>query len=371
MGSTKKTKSQEERQTTQEVVNTFADVQDIKVKAEKLSSSIQHREDEQRSSKQNFNVSRELMRQLTPNRPVNGNLFTILADEPKNLEEARKLEQQGGLLSILTDGINAGALGKKAVFYIAKELYRQAALFAPNGDPIKDGFKGIVEHGRKQGVYAERKIYGETYPCVFIEIKLSEMTKSIKTANATDNRKDVDNIIKKLCESKTFWKSTDNKCHLEAQIINIECQYTNEDTKQIIYLLQVKPLFYMSISTGYITASAKSFDLLKKIKKEIGVNLFLYLLELHSFKNDKQYPNIRRLKETADARIIPDYYIRGSRKKDLKRDFEKAEDMMIQGELLLKEGITLEMNPDGATLYYVFHLNPNYTSATKQLPQKT
>lgn len=361
MGNRETKENPQERQTQENEVR-FVDL----LPARTYSTDLQQREEE-RSPKQNYNVSRELIGQLTPSRPVQGNLFSILAPEELS-EDAKLYEEQGKLFSIITDGINAGVVGKKAVLYIARELYRQASIFAKDGDPIRHGFSGIIEHAREQGFYSERKVGSAIMPSIFIRVKLSEATKWIKGTNQTKNRNAIDDIIHRLSSNIVFWKSPDNNRHLKVNVISIEAEYTNEATKQKEYLLEVKPLFYSSIAKGYITASESSTRLLPNLQQEIEINLFLYILELHSFKGVKGYPVIKRIKDKVDARVIPSHYINGSKKKRLKEDFNKAITEMIRGGLLTDEGITTELGRDGVTFYYVFHLNPHYNDTTTPLP---
>lgn len=281
-------------------------------------------------------------------------------------EDAKNYEAQGKLFSIITDGINAGATGKKVVLGIAKEAYRQAAMF---GNPLREGFGGIIEHARQQGFYSERNIGGKMMPSLFIRVSLSDLTKYCKGTSNSSNRADVHSIIKKLSENIVFWKSPDNNRHLKVNVIGIEAEYTDKATGRKEYLLEVKPLFYASISKGYVTASESDNSLMPLLKKDIEMNLYLYLLDLLSKKTERGYPNLKRIKEKADARIIPDYYIRGSRQKDLNKDFDRAVKTLIKGGVLLEPGIELKVGANNVTLYYIFHLNPNYNDTSRSLPK--
>lgn len=326
-----------------------------------LLTSLTSKEKENTAPKQNFTMARELIQQLTPSRPVAGNLFSQLEDEPELLKEAEKMEAQGKLFSIISDGINAGVTGKKTILYLGRELYRQAELYG--------GIEGLVEHAKSKGLpITTQTIDGTTYNYPFIHLTLSEAAKWIKGANNTENKKDIEEVLRKLDSAINFWRSVDGKKHLAVRVLSIEAVATNTKTKQKEFLIMLRPTFLMGLSNNFITASERATPLMPKLKKEIEMNLYLYLLELLSYKKSKGYPVMRRNKEKADARIIPDYYISGrTGKKRIQADFTKAIDMMKKEGLLLdfKE----ETGADGFTIYYVFTLNDKYTTAQKALPK--
>lgn len=325
-----------------------------------LLTSLTSKEKENTAPKQSFTMARELIQQLTPSRPVAGNLFTQLEEEPELLKKAEELEAQGKLFSIISDGINAGVVGKKTILYLGRELYRQAALYG--------GIEGLVEHAKSKGLPITTQTIGDTtfnYP--FIHLTLSEATKWIKGANNTENKKDVEEILHKLDSTINFWRSGDGSKHLKVRVLSIEAEAINKKTKQKEYLIMLRPTFLMGLSNNFITASERATPLMPKLKKEIEMNLYLYLLELLSYKGSKGYPVMRRNKEKADARIIPEYYLSGRKGKKLKTDFCNAIDMMKKEGLLLdfKE----ETGADNFTIYYVFTLNDKYVTAQKALPK--
>lgn len=333
-------------------------------------TSFNAKEDEALSVPQNFNVDRELIRQLTPSRPVQGNLFTLLGDETYTdkegkshllAEHARKLEEQGRLLSTITDGINAGVTGQKTILYIARELYRQAQ--------VCGGFEGLAKYAEEKGLpVTYQNFNGKRVYNPYVRLTLSEAAKWIKGSNQTKNRQDIADILSKLDKCINFWRSSDGKEHLRLRVLSIEATYTNERTKQTEYLLQLRPIFLAGINGNFITASESTSRLLPSLKKEIEMNLYLYLLEQLSYKNVKGYPVIRRSKDKVDARVVPPHYEAQRKRTRLKKDFEDAI------EKLKKEGLLndfkQELGSDGFTIYYIFTLNPQWTDTTKETPKQ-
>lgn len=319
---------------------------------------------------QNFNMDRELVIQLTPPKPIQGNLFTILEDEYTEekdgtsrplVEVARDFEQRGKLLSTITDGINAGVTGQKTILYIARELHRQIQFHG--------GIEELVKYAKEKGLPVTSKDFnGKKTYYPYVHLTLSEAAKWIKGSNQTKNRQDIANVLSKLDSCVNFWRSSDGKKHIRLRVLSIEAIYTDERTGQTEYLLQLKPIFLAGIGNNFITASESTSRLLPFLKKEIEMNLFFYLLEQLSYKHIKGYPIIRRHKEIVDARVVPSFYLKGSKKKRLSDDFNRAI------EKLTKEGLLTnfeqELGSDGFTIYYIFTLNPQWTDTIKEVPKQ-
>ena len=361
---------------------------------------LHRKEQENLAPPQNFQMARNLVGSMTTARPVQGNLFSILEEEDKQrkeeaedykrrskalmeagnvteaekllemakrcernlLETAQDLYEQGKLLSIISDGIQAGAVGKKLIVFIARELYRQAQLFG--------GIDILAEHAAQAGMAITSKTVKNEdgsnvlmkYPV--IHISLGEAAKWIKGANNSTNRNDVYDVLKRLDSTITFIQSHDSKRRRKKRVLSIEDEYINDDTGQKEVLIMLRPIFFESIGTAYVTGSERSNRLLPTLKKEIEVNLYLYVLELLSMRHEKGYPTIRRVKEKADQRIIPFGYIAHSHKNRSVADFNQAVEKLVKGEMLTEKGVTIETANNGYTLYYVFHLNPGYNDTT-------
>lgn len=396
MGSRETQENPQARKTQEKYLDVFS--------ARDYSTDLHQKEKEQRTPKQNFPLSRDLVGGLTPSRPVQGNLFSILEEEDSEmlalaeecrrkseeerqkgnhaiadelLEEAKgyeqslllptakELEAQGKLFSIISDGINAGAAGKKLIVYIARELYRQSNLCG--------GVEGLIKIAEERNLpIVTCKVGGKRVAYPYIHLSLNEAAKWIKGANNSSNRNDIKDMLERLDRSVSFIKSSDTKKHIKLRVLSIEMDYKNEYTGQRELLLMLRPIFFQSINTAYVTGSESSSRLLPELKKDIEVNLWLYLLELLSFKHEKGYPIIKRSEEKVEARVIPSHYIDGSKKKRLTTDFNNAVAKMIKGGLLTDEGITYEIGKNGVTRYYVFHLNPHYNDTTTPLlpPEK-
>ena len=367
---------------------------DAGVAAQKAYSSDLHKKDKHKGNSQNFLASRNMLTAMTSPRPVQGNLFSQLEEEDNHIKEmvndcrrkaeeerkrgnheqeeqylqkakdmekaillpdAKKLHEEGNLLSIISDGINGSVAEKKVIIYIARELHRQMS--------NHDGIDGLVKMAEDRGLPITIQ-NGIKYP--YLPISLGDAAFYTKGANNNTNRNDIYSILAKHDKCINFIKSENGKRHIKLRLFSIEGDYKNELTGKREVLLMLRPIFFNYLTKSYVTISESSSQLLPKIRKDIEMRLWMYLLKLFSHTKTTGYV-VKRIEEKVEAEIIPEDYIKGSKRKRLETDFAKAVKKMIEGGLLTEEGITYEMGKDGITRYYVFHLNPRYHDTTTPL----
>lgn len=325
------------------------------------------------SPKQTFTTSRELIRQQTRKKPIQGNLFDMLT--PKARDQAIVLSETDGLLSQVTDGINAGVLGTKVIIGLAQTLYLQSEMYGNT-----DRLLGMSEEVTKatgielsEGELGTRKDPKKPVisPSPYVYIKTHDFTKLVQGTERVGG-KDIKAVKDMLFDlhNKMIYIDRGDGNFIGRRLLTIEGTDIDTKTGAEVLLLQLKPIFTRAIASDFVTIRKDTLKVLSGRQKDITMKLFLYLVEQHSYKNLPTYPTIKITKAELFSRIaVIKSYEKYSKRRE--PDFQEAVNRMKALHLIHSYN---EEYGAGGDIICIFHLNKAYTSepmtAEKQIGQR-
>lgn len=321
------------------------------------------------SPKQTFITSRELVKQHTRPKPTEGNLYDSLP--PKAREHAMELDNEGRLLSSITDGINAGAKATKVLIALAQTLYEQSEYSGTT-----DRLLGLSEEVCKstgltisEGELGTRKNPEERVisPSPFIIVKLSDFAKLVNGTNKVGGKDiaEVKAILYQLDRQEVCINRGDGRYFFQS-ILHIWARDVDTNTGAEVMIINLKPIFTRAIATDFVTLRKDTLKVLSGRQKDITMRLMCYLVEMNSYKSLPLYPKVKISKEELFSRVaIQKQYER--RKGDRERDFQEA--LRKMKELKLITAYTEETGAGGNTIC-VFMLNKNYTTEPIAEPRR-
>ena len=342
--------------------------------------SFSNLEQQQTKHKTTYKTPRMLAQQQTrPKPPKDKNLFDLLTEEAR--KKAVQISNKGGLLSQITDGINAGVLGSKVIIGLAQTLAEQSELYH-----TEDEMLGIGDAANPDKEITKRN-FGKhkqlPYANIYVrEREFTQLVKGTKEVSSSD-RKEVMGVLNKLKDCYHFLSVKDaqgNEKYVGMQLLNISGIVIDPKTNARGYIVELKPIFIHGIKNDFVTLRKDTLQKLGGRTSDLTMKLFWFLTEQHSYKTREGYPLVRIFKDE----LLNHIAILKMYEKNIKRrneDFAKAIEKMAEvglikplkgknGTLLPEEkrGYREELAQDGMSKICLFFLNKDYTQETYTIP---
>lgn len=315
--------------------------------------------------KQTFTTSRELARQQTRKKPSEGNLFSLL--NPKQRKDAEK--NQENLLSLITDGINGGALVSKVIIGLAQTLYVQSEMYHTTDKMIGLSYDVSEQTGEKIEVFEVGTRKDPDTPVIspspFLMIKTRDFAKLVNGGKLSGG-KDVEAVRDILTQLDKYFVPIDTGTgkHTFVRIITIEAAEVDPQTGAERLILKLRPIFTRALTSDFMTIRKDTLKILSGKQKDITMRLFWYLAEKSSYKNLPTYPTFKVAKAELFERIA---IIKAYDSKPKRREEDFKEAIYKMKSLHLITDYSEEIGAAGDVIC-IFKFNKNYTTEAPSPP---
>ncbi len=286
-----------------------------------------------------FRVSRELARQQTRPKPVQGDLFSCLSEEEKKDALRISKDEDSGLLSQIVDGIEAGEVVSKVIIAFAQVLWEQSF---KNGSTETENLLGIKDEISKflpqviptndkllysGGAKVEGKEAASYSP--YISFELGRFTRRVLGYEQghkvqTVEKNNVADAIS-ILGKKQVYISTDTH-HIGTRICSIEGTIIDKKTKVKTYFIKLNPIFTREILRDSIVIRDDTLIKLRGRQKGITMRLFWFLAEQNSY-HKPTWPVEKVRKDILMSKIaVSGSYNKNKTRRD--EDFAEAIDKM-------------------------------------------
>lgn len=291
------------------------------------------------------------------------------------------MEEEGNLLSTITDGINGSPLTSKVIKALSQVQYEQSQqtgntklLTGLSEEKVKQiTEKATISRPEPQD-YGETSKSGDKVktPFSYIVIDTRDFAKRVNGGSVTGGRSvdDVRDILTDLERKEVFVDLKDG--HFRGtKLLTILGRDIDTETGRELLFVQLCPLFARAISHDYVTYRSDTLLMMRGKHTNVTMKLHDVLIEAHSYRGGNSKQRNDRLFKIDKATLFDRIAPLQSYKKNPKRratDFAKAIGLMKEW-LLITDYQEEEKN--GAVIC-IFHLNPDYRTAptpTKYLPK--
>lgn len=291
------------------------------------------------------------------------------------------LQENGNLLSTITDGIDGSPLTSKVIKALSQVQYEQSLqtdnrklLTGLSEDKIKEITKETISLPAPQDYGETNKSGGKVKtPFSYIVIDSIDFTKKVNGVNRLGG-KDKEAIMDILTdlERKEVFIDLKNGHYRGTKLLTILGRDIDSSTGREVLFVQLSPIFARAISHDYVTYRSDTLLMMRGKQSKVTMKLFDILIEAHSYRGSNSKQKNDRLFKMEKGMLFDRIAPLQSYKKNPKRratDFAKAVDLMKEWLLITDYH---EEDKTGCIIC-VFHLNPEYRTAPtpqKYLPKK-